>query len=487
VFSLGIWGWLTIRVESRCGVVVYDPLALNGGFIITLDQFKKAINMGLGSAIIGLKRNAGNNEKYREAVLYACTHDTCYDAQVEDGRHYYLYEAIDIVGEKEYFLEAIIARMKTADTYGLIEHLTGLLYVFWDNGYDTAGTAIQEKFNNYLSKIIRIRNMEKHKLSADTLTVLTLWLCDIYGIKNFYHCAEQIGQALLKCPNKDIITLIWLIPSCKDKFGESFMDRFEKKALNSDGVRVMFDKWKLEDYEERYGLKEPRTIRPEPTLDEVMLLAADGQEKSRQKLFSIGRRISGESSSELRLEIAKKVDESSDEDIKARLMSVFSGCDYPYSLEKLLSMYERSADDLKVRTLNALARFTDKRVHAIAVKNLEHGVYTVESMGLLINNFDNDYDLVYNTQKSLTSVRGYKNYHGITRSIRGIFKGKRDKNALKILLHCYHNCRCSFCRNSIVEIMCKHKFIPDNVLAECLYDCVDDTRKLARKYKRQIS
>jgi hypothetical protein len=66
-------------------------MLLNGGFTITLNQFKKAINMGLGSAIIELKQNAGNNEKYRETVLYACTHATCYDAQAEGGRQYYLY------------------------------------------------------------------------------------------------------------------------------------------------------------------------------------------------------------------------------------------------------------------------------------------------------------------------------------------------------------------------------------------------------------
>ncbi|MDR1977632.1 MAG: hypothetical protein LBQ42_02750 [Synergistaceae bacterium] len=438
--------------------------------------------MGLGSAIIELKQNAGNNGKYREAVLYACTRDTCFDAQTEDGRQYYLYEAIDLVGGNEYFLKAIIARMKTADAYNLVAHLAGLLYVFWDKGYNTSGTAIQEKFNDCLSKIIRIRNMDKHRLFADTLTLLTLWLCDIYGIKGFYSCAEQIGQALRKCPDKDIITLIWLIPNCKDKFGSSFIERFEKKALKSDGVRVLFDKWKQEDYDDRHGLKEPRTIRPEPALDEVMLLAADGQRMSRRKLFSIGARISGESSSELRLEIARKIDESDEEDIKARLMTVFSRCDYPYSVEKLLLIYERSANDLKAQTLKAMARFTDKHVHAIAVKNLAHGVHIVESMGLLINNFDDDYDLVYNVQKSLTSVRDHENYHGIAMSIRDIFKGKRDKNALKILLHCYHNCRCSFCRNSIVEIMCKHKIIPDNILEECLYDCVWDTRKLARKY-----
>ncbi len=454
---------------------------------MNIRKFKRNINRGLGSVIVELKRNEGHNEKYREAVLYACTHDTCYDAQSEDGRQYYLYEAIKLVGRQEYFLKALIARMKIADSYNLIAHLAGLLYAFWTNGYDFAGTALLEKFNDYLSKIIRFRDMEKYKLAADTLTLLALWLCDIYGIKGFYRCAEQIGQAVRQYPDRDMITLGWLVSGCQDKFGRSFMERFEKKALKSDDVRVMFDKWKQEDDENRLRLKERGTTKPEPTLDEVLLLAAEGRRLSRARLYGIGRRLADESDSGLRLDIAGEIDEIADDDVKAGLMQVFKQCDYPYPVEKLLRIYEQSAGDLKVRTLQALARFTDQRVHAIAVGNLERGVHIGESMELLINNFDKDHDLVYRVQKLLTTARNHKTYHKITMSIRDIFERRKDKKALAILLHCYHNGRCSFCRNSIAEIMCKHRIIPDNILEECLYDCVEDTRKLAGKYKRKKS
>ncbi|MDR1977633.1 MAG: hypothetical protein LBQ42_02755, partial [Synergistaceae bacterium] len=59
--------------------------------------------MGLGSAILELRKNPRSNEKYRDAVLYACLHNTCYDAQCESGRHHYLFEAIDLIGDKDYF------------------------------------------------------------------------------------------------------------------------------------------------------------------------------------------------------------------------------------------------------------------------------------------------------------------------------------------------------------------------------------------------
>lgn len=451
---------------------------------MTLKQFKRAINRGLGSAIIELKQNEGKNQKYREAVLYACTHGTWFDAQTEDGRQYYLYEAIELVGEREYFLKAIIARMKTADSYKLVAHLAGLLYAFWDKGYDVGGTAIQEKFDDYLLKITRIRSVHYRGFLADTLTLLALWLCDIYGIKGFYRCAEKTGLAVRKYPNKNIITLTWLIPGCKDKFGKSFMERFEKKAMKFDGIRVLFDKWKREDDEDSYGLKEPMAVKPEPTLDALMLSVADKNKISRLRLYSFGRKISSENKLGLRLQIAQKIDESDDDEIKARLMLVFRHCDYPYPIEKLLSMYQESPEGLKIGTLGALTRFTDKRVHAIAVENLERGVYITESMELLINNFDNDHDLVYSVQKSLKTARDHKKYHDITASILNIFEKRKGKNALKIFLHCYHNGRCSFCRNAIVEIMCKKRLTPGNILEECLYDCVWDTRKLAHRQSK---
>ena len=61
----------------------------NGLLIVqmNLSEFKRSINMGMGSAILELMKNQGSNEKYREAVLYACLNNTCYDAQSETRRH----------------------------------------------------------------------------------------------------------------------------------------------------------------------------------------------------------------------------------------------------------------------------------------------------------------------------------------------------------------------------------------------------------------
>jgi len=104
--------------------------------VITNQEFRKVINMGLGSAILELQKNE-NNEQYRNAVLYAATHNTCYDAQVEGSRRDYLFDAIKLSGDS-CFLEKIIECFHKPKDFHLSSQLRGLLYRFWENGYDKA-------------------------------------------------------------------------------------------------------------------------------------------------------------------------------------------------------------------------------------------------------------------------------------------------------------------------------------------------------------
>ncbi len=86
--------------------------------------------MGVGSAILALKELQGNNECYRDAVLYACLHDTRYDWQCECDRHYYLYEAINLIGNNTFFEEKIIERLRKSDSLSAeINYLGGSLRV----------------------------------------------------------------------------------------------------------------------------------------------------------------------------------------------------------------------------------------------------------------------------------------------------------------------------------------------------------------------
>ncbi|MDR3293801.1 MAG: hypothetical protein LBT20_06860, partial [Clostridiales bacterium] len=64
---------------------------------MTNKQFKHDLFMGLGSALVWLK-SCPDPMYYRDIVLYACVHNTTYDAQCEGTREVYLYQAISFVG-----------------------------------------------------------------------------------------------------------------------------------------------------------------------------------------------------------------------------------------------------------------------------------------------------------------------------------------------------------------------------------------------------
>ena len=434
--------------------------------------------MGFGSAILELNRKSGENENFRSAVLYACTHDTCLDAQIEDSRVDYLYEAVGLVGNKDYFLKAIIKRMETTDNHRLISQLCGLLYMFWKDGFNEAGAALRNKFSDYLSRISRIKKMDAKRLPADTLTILVMWLCDMYGVKEFFSCAESIGLEMVKRQDSKIVTLIWLIPCMEEKFGKTFMRMFEREAKKSLGIRRLLEAWQREKEDSnRSG-----SIEQEIDANNIISLATSNARFKYAKLTGIGRMLEKKDVAGLRLQLADFINSEIDEETKTALMYVFHQCDYPYPLEELLELYETAGSKLKSKILSALCRFKDARLRELAVCNLNNGLFVCESLMLLYKYFDNDYDLVSQAQK-LSKKAGIHEYHEVSMAIRDLLKTRKSALAQKILLYDYHNNRCSFCRNHTVEIMCKNRIIPGDILEECLYDCVWDTRQLAKKYK----
>jgi len=114
--------------------------------------------MGLGSAILVLNKTPGNNEYYWDAVLYACLHDTRYNWQCEDGRHYYLYEAINLMADKTCFEDKIIEKLYKTESLALTGQLSGLLYLFAKDGSSKAADALQKRLDQYLVILPRKRS-----------------------------------------------------------------------------------------------------------------------------------------------------------------------------------------------------------------------------------------------------------------------------------------------------------------------------------------
>ena len=70
-------------------------------------KFQQLLADGYGSAIVFLKSTASPMD-YARQIEYCCTHNTCFDMQSEGDRADYLFGAIRLTGQENYFLERIM-------------------------------------------------------------------------------------------------------------------------------------------------------------------------------------------------------------------------------------------------------------------------------------------------------------------------------------------------------------------------------------------
>ena len=80
-------------------------------------EFKALINRGLGSAFLFIKDNPTKAMRYFNAILYACTHKTTCDAQVEESRARYLYEIIQITPFKRELEDKFLEKVRVLRSY----------------------------------------------------------------------------------------------------------------------------------------------------------------------------------------------------------------------------------------------------------------------------------------------------------------------------------------------------------------------------------
>ena len=73
---------------------------------MTKEEFKYAMHRGLGRCIVELK-NTDDIEKYREIVLWGCSHEFGYDMLFDEERSYYFYQMIQLFKDTMPFLEEV--------------------------------------------------------------------------------------------------------------------------------------------------------------------------------------------------------------------------------------------------------------------------------------------------------------------------------------------------------------------------------------------
>ncbi len=119
---------------------------------MTKKEFKAAMCRGMGRCVSAVQQEP---EKYRALVLWACQGDFAYDPQCEGTRAWYAYTLASCYPDKEPFIQAAaeaLQKQRSNGSWDLL-HLTELLMLFSQDGYECAHRAVKEKYQALLSCI----------------------------------------------------------------------------------------------------------------------------------------------------------------------------------------------------------------------------------------------------------------------------------------------------------------------------------------------
>lgn|GEM_PF-2636524 len=450
---------------------------------ILINDFKRTLNSGFGNAIIELKKSKDKGSTYKDAILYATIHNTCYDPNCENERYSYLFDAIKCTNDIEFFEDKIIEKLFKSDFFFTVQQLSGLLYLFGKDGSKKAIHALKNRFDEYLIMLSKKRIYTNAKNTMKCAEILAIRLCEFYGIEYLLKYIEKIEEILINFPEKNTFPYEVILSYSYKKFGEKkLLSILKKKSKNSVKIKKFLDKLLLEEI--LRGESSEQIYSPEITYKTLINLAEKKDAHYLSMLTAKASRTAKE------IEVLQAADRLKSEK-KLKVMHVliifFIFIDYPYDISDIISKYQTIEDEsFKADCLNALSRYKDKRLHELAIYNLKNKIFIKESLTLLIKNFNDDYAYILEALEEHKDNERY-DFHALALQVIKIFQHRRCKKAFEILNYAYKKDRCSHCRTSLIKIMCNNNIIPEEILQECLYDCSEETKTLVDNYKKAIN
>ncbi|MDI4648039.1 hypothetical protein [Cohnella hashimotonis] len=240
--------------------------------------------------------------------------NTCYDMQSEGGRGIFLYEAIGLFEDRDFFEQAIIQRFmrKNLDA-GLFNQLCELLDSFSMDGSMKARDTLYEKYRILLGTLSQ-RTTRKQK---NNLEWLCIWLTSIDEFSAFKSIVTQLGERILE--NSKSVQVDWFYANSKNKFGDKRVDKYlQKNAAKSEQINAFLMAVSPSETPNKEGI-------PAPTLENLIQTARENPIRSRM----LSLRYAKVATDTDLVKLAKRAIEESDLATKLGLLWTFKKVRFP--------------------------------------------------------------------------------------------------------------------------------------------------------------
>ena len=430
---------------------------------MTKKEFKEAMLRGLGRCVIAVRKEP---EKYRDIVLWACKRNFAYDAQSEGTRSWYTYTMANAYPDKEIFIAATAEALKKYrpnNGWDLL-HLSEILMFFAMDGYESAWQALEEKYQEILTAMFALKR-RPNRVFSELSDLEQLGLVLAVDRKSFLRIARDFGRLYREKKYMRDGDFAWFFSSK----GGQFRKAMESAVRKDENIACFFQR-ESADIAAREELWEQRKKNFPDDWKGVRL----------------SRWLANKADQETVGQYVLAYREQVQPEMRAEALMAFSCCPYPDDPYSIIEDIQSNCEELQNAAWRALENIRHPAVREFALKNVDRGIRTPENFALLATNYmPEDGKLMEELLREMISQKDWDGVHAAGMDIyRAFHDGSGIPHPKHLLPLLYENNPCSFCRESALVYMSKHRMLTRELLEECLYDSNDDIRRMAAKRLR---
>lgn len=427
---------------------------------MTRSEFNAAMQRGLGRCVYALRQEP---EKYRDIVLWACKRNIAYDAQSEGTRSWYVYTLANCYPDKETFIGAAaeaLRKYRPCGGWDLL-HLSEVLMFFAMDGYESARQALEDKYQEILAGMFA-RKQRPNGVFHELEDLEQLGLVLTVDSKSFLRIAGDFGRLYREKNYLYDGDFPWFFA---DKGGR-YRKTMEAAARKDENI-ACFMRREQASVAAQEELGQPRRVNPEKNLTGIRL----------------SRWLAKRADRETVERYACTYWEQRELEARAEALRAFSRCPYPGDPHPVIEDTRSECEALARAAWQALENLRHPAVRAFAHSNTAKGDRTPENFALLMTNYiPRDAALLETLLRERIALKDWDGVHAAGMDIyRAFYEGSGIPHPKHLLPLLYEYNPCSFCRESALCYMAKHRMLSREILEECLYDSNYDIRSYAAK------
>ncbi|MEM7726942.1 MAG: hypothetical protein AAF208_11315 [Cyanobacteria bacterium P01_A01_bin.45] len=438
------------------------------------EEFHQALQQGIGRTYLYIKKYGDSQVK--DSILYYCLNHPAYDPQCEGGRADWLVSLIDLTGNQEFYFSKIIDGLIQSKDFWSTEHLFELCGIIAQRNIQRARIAIYHKFD--------LQEFDESWLGGYEII-------DIERFEGLEYVTQRLGKRL--CEEKDYWDDGGVLDYAYEKLGKVEVSQYlENVSKTNRYVKRYHEVVESRNTEKSSLNKESRIERIRRTYSLKKALSDIENQKYNfpYQYITFGKYAT---ITEIELIFQKLLEETRKEQI-IRYLWVFMKREVPRLDDKLSQFAVSDDEDIRHAAIWTLKLCQDNSIRDLAINLNQHpdDKFAVSSIGLFIKNYqsgDNKY-----IESVFSRIRDENTIHFLCTDLIHIFEENvfdtniLNKNVLDelltSLLWAYENTPCTICRTKIVRNLIENNLIPQSIIDECQFDCVDDIRNLAREYEK---